>query len=211
MRGLVRAGLWDAGFYRRQVGEVGDLLRHYALAGRFAGVWPHPWFDPAWHAAREGVALAEAAGAFVRRGLGPRDALRMRQGAALGEAVPAGRVVVGIVTYDTPGWMLARVLRSVRIAGEGLDVEVVVLDNGGESGVEGVRLVESRGNVGFGAAQNRLMGLAFSEGAGHYLALNPDAALHPGALRGVVADVRGGGGAGAGGGAAVSGGAHQTV
>jgi GT2 family glycosyltransferase len=40
-------------------------------------------------------------------------------------------------------------------------------------------VLPSGGNVGFGAGHNRLMRAAWERGATHYLAMNPDAALHP--------------------------------
>jgi GT2 family glycosyltransferase len=40
----------------------------------------------------------------------------------------------------------------------------------------------TQGNVGFGAAHNRMMRQAFDAGAEVYIALNPDGALHPDAL-----------------------------
>ena len=43
-------------------------------------------------------------------------------------------------------------------------------------------MLPTAGNVGFGAAHNRLMQAAWDQGAAYYLALNPDAALHPDAL-----------------------------
>ena len=77
-------------------------------------------------------------------------------------------------------------LRSVDVAARraGVGVEVVLLDNGGPSSAAapGVRVLPTGGNVGFGAGHNRLMSDAWRRGAAHYLALNPDAALHPDAL-----------------------------
>ena len=62
-----------------------------------------------------------------------------------------------------------------------------MIDNGGPSSDAiaeraDVRVLATGGNVGFGAAHNRLMQAAFREGAAHYLTLNPDGALHPAAL-----------------------------
>ena len=186
---LLRHGLWDPAFYRGQRPELAapglDLLRHYALAGRFQGLWPHPWFDPAWHAARAGARPEDAVLHFLSRPgpNGPAMALRERQLEALGDALPPGRVVVGIVTYDTPPERLARALRSVRVAATeaGAEAGILLLDNGDPSEAE-VRRLPGGGNVGFGAGHNRLMATAFTEGAAHYLALNPDSALHPAAL-----------------------------
>ena len=191
---LVRRGKWDEAFYRRQrvdlADPVIDALRHYALAGRYEGLAPGGWLDPAWYAAREGVALSEAPWHALRSGRpgSAAAARRVRQVAALGTVLPKGRVVVGVVTYNNSGAELQRAVRSVEISARrnGVNAEVVLLDNGGPASgavVSGaVRVAPSRGNVGFGAGHNRLMGEAFESGASHYLAMNPDAALHPDAL-----------------------------
>ena len=194
-RAVMRAGLWDAAFYGGQVPELApgtDLLRHFVQAGCAQGLSPHPSFDPAWYAARAGIPAGDAVRHYLgdgrARGLppGPRAALRAEQARHLGDALPPGRLGVGIVTYETPPEVLARVLRSVDVAARraGVGVEVVLLDNGGPSSAAapGVRVLPTGGNVGFGAGHNRLMSDAWGRGAAHYLALNPDAALHPDAL-----------------------------
>ena len=66
----------------------------------------------------------------------------------------------------------------------GIAPTVFMLDNGGpvSAALADVAVLPTSGNVGFGAGHNRIMERAFSLGATHYLALNPDAVLHPGAL-----------------------------
>lgn len=189
---LVRQRRWDEGFYRAQRADLAnpvlDALRHFALAGRFEGLAPGPWLDPAWYAGQTGVPLAEAAWDALRTGRpgNAATARRERQRAALGTVLPKGRLVVGVVTYDNPPGELQRLLRSIRLsaAQAGLAPEVLVLDNGGpaSTAMAGVRVLPSVGNVGFGAGHNRLMAAAFGGGADWYLAINPDAALHPAAL-----------------------------
>ena len=196
-RALLRHGLWDPAFYRTQRADLADPaldpLRHYVLAGHRQGLSPHRSFDPGWYAAREGVTVAEAPMHYLTHGLaqdrppGPAALLRARQAAALGRDMPPGTLAVGIVTYDTPAETLRRAVRSVGIAAAraGIAPRLLLLDNGGPaSGAvpDGAEVLESRGNVGFGSGHNRLMTEGFADGAAHYLALNPDAALHPDAL-----------------------------
>ena len=192
IRDVVQAGFWDPDFYRTQRPDLGDpaldLLRHYALLGRTEGLSPHPSFEPAWYAAQAGVPLTDAALHYLRHRLPPSRlaALRARQAAALGQALPPGRLAIGIITFNTPPETLRRLLRSVRVAADqaGIEPAVTLLDNGGPASdaVPGVEVLPTGGNVGFGAGHNRLMAHGFAGGAAHYLALNPDAALHPGAL-----------------------------
>ncbi len=199
IRALLRQGLWNAAYYAEQRAELGqpglDLLRHYALVGRFEGLSPHPSFDPAWYAAREGIPLAEAPVHYLMRERdpgrlpGPAALLRLRQAETLGHALPEGRLVIGIVTYESPPAMLARAVRSVLVAADaaGIRPGLSMIDNGGPAsaaatGLAEIRVLPSVGNVGFGGGHNRLMEDAFAGGAAHYLALNPDAALHPEAL-----------------------------
>lgn len=109
-----------------------------------------------------------------------------------GRAIAAGsRVTLGIVTYnnDEPTLRLAvgAAIQSLRSAGLPLEGSVLLLDNGGDSSAavpegEMVRRLLSAGNVGFGAAHNRLMAEAFAAGADLYIAVNPDGVLHPDAV-----------------------------
>lgn len=105
------------------------------------------------------------------------------------------KVAVGIVTYNTSTSELLRAIDSVRLAmmHAGLDTNqcLYVLDNGNSSDAVApssplIVRCESRGNVGFGSAHNRLMGAAFKKGADTYIALNPDGALHPEAIKGLL-------------------------
>ena len=161
---MMRTGQFDPAFYQAQtvLPPGADLLRHYAEHGRAAGIPPNP-----------------------------HTALRWRQSQALGAELPPSRLrshrlLVGIVTYDTPPATLQRAVRSVQIAASraGIRADLLLLDNGGPSGaaITGAGILPSAGNVGFGAGHNRLMQAAWDRGADHYLALNPDAALHPDAL-----------------------------
>lgn len=189
---LLRHDRWDDRFYRAQRPDLADpaidTLRHYALAGRFEGLAPGPWIDPAWYAAQAGIPLAEAAWHALRSGrpATPAEARSARQRAALGTVLPKGRLAVGVVTYDNPPHALQRLLRSIHIsaAQAGIAPDLLAIDNGGpaSAAMPGLRVLPSAGNVGFGAGHNRLMAAAFDGGADWYLAINPDAALHPAAL-----------------------------
>lgn len=122
----------------------------------------------------------------------PRTSTHAKAQAAalgLGLAVPKLRVAVGIVTFDSPAAQLRRAVASAQLAARhaGCGLSVLTVDNGGPSsaGVADMMLLPplpTAGNVGFGAAQNWLMAAAFAGGADVYVALNPDAVLHPGAL-----------------------------
>jgi hypothetical protein len=192
-RGLAPHPCFNPAHYIRQIPAAsGNPLGHYLAHG---AADPNPDFDSAWYRARYGIgnanplvhSLTQNQGRCTSRRQGA--ALRVRQAAALGDALPPGRLAIGIVTYDTPAPMLHRVLRSVRVsaAGAGIDPAILLIDNGGPSsaaaqGEPGLRVLPTEGNIGFGAGHNRLMRAAFDAGAAHYLALNPDAALHPSAL-----------------------------
>ena len=192
VRLLLRHGFWDAAFYRAETPDLRpgtDLLRHYLTKGRFAGLRPVARLDPAWYAETHGVPVAEAALHYLVQGAtGPTnatEALRARQAAALGTALPGGTLAIGIVLFNTPPPMLERLLRSVAVAAERAELapRLLAVENGMPGPKpDGVRLLPSEGNVGFGSAHNRLMAAAFADGAAHYLALNPDATLHPDAL-----------------------------
>jgi GT2 family glycosyltransferase len=105
-----------------------------------------------------------------------------------------GRVSIGVVTYNNP---VSELRRSLAAALAALDAHapgtgvVHVIENGEATTDEclrhpRIRVCESAGNIGFGAAHNRLMSLAFGSGATHYLALNPDGVLHPGAVQALM-------------------------
>lgn len=104
---------------------------------------------------------------------------------------PPRHVVVGIVTYNTPISDLRRIVSSSSIAMSVAKVaaqsSILLIDNGEATdaalGAEfPTQFLPSEGNVGFGAAHNRLMHRAFSEGAEVYIAANPDGAFHPEAI-----------------------------
>ncbi len=170
-------------------------LGHYLAHGKGD---PNPDFDAAWYRARHAIGDANPLVHHLVNTPGQEtngrriQALRARQSQALGTGLtlsPDTRLVVGIVTYQTPAPMLARALRGAdaAAAAAGIDAAVLLLDNGGPSSAAvlprpGTRVLPTAGNVGFGAGHNRMMCAAFEDGAQYYLALNPDAVLHPSAL-----------------------------
>lgn len=97
-------------------------------------------------------------------------------------------VTVGIVTYNTPVTDLQRIVASAKLAlaravgrTEG---RIFLLDNGvvTDSIIDSdatVHRLPSCGNIGFGAAHNRLMKSAFDAGSAVYIAANPDGLFHP--------------------------------
>ena len=181
---------FDPAHYVAQVPAAAtNPLGHYLANGDGD---PNPQFDTAWYREhhRPGAAnpLLHWLGLPDRPETNGRrvETLRARQRASLGDALPPGRTAVGIVTFDNAAPVLERAVRSVAIsaARAGLEAAVLLLDNGGpaSAAVCGVRVLPTAGNVGFGAGHNRLMQAAFADGATHYLALNPDATLHPDAL-----------------------------
>ena len=97
---------------------------------------------------------------------------------------------VSIVSWNTRE-LLDQCLGSVCATADGLDFEVVVVDNAsGDGSVEMVResypqavLVANSDNVGFASANNQA--LAVSTGR-HFLLLNPDTICRPGALARLV-------------------------
>ena len=97
---------------------------------------------------------------------------------------------VVLVNYRTDE-VLAECLASLAKAGGGLELEVIVVDNGAtlaggglRDRFPGVRLVENAGNVGFAHAANQ--GIGFARGR-HVLCLNPDTVVHDGAVAAMVA------------------------
>lgn len=98
-------------------------------------------------------------------------------------------VRIGVVSYNNSDAQMTRVIGSARKAlthgGFAADGRVMVMDNGQPSaaaGIQGVTVLPPEGNIGFGAAHNRLMKRAFAEGADLYIAANPDGAFHPEAV-----------------------------
>lgn len=101
------------------------------------------------------------------------------------------KVFVGVVTYNNTERQVARIVksasRSLECAGLKAAGRVLLIDNGSSSesathGDDAVAYVPSEGNIGFGAAHNRLMKNAFENGADVYIAANPDGAFHHAAI-----------------------------
>jgi GT2 family glycosyltransferase/SAM-dependent methyltransferase len=121
-----------------------------------------------------------------------RQKLASAQARALGihlRRAPS-EIVVGIVTYNTSRADFLRLIASARLAmtrGGALGGRILFIDNGEPTDRSGtddplVRELASSGNIGFGAAQNRMMKAAFDDGAAVYIAANPDGAFHPDAI-----------------------------
>ena len=172
-------------------------LRHYLAHG---DADPHPDFDTRWYRARYSPPGTPPIGNPLvhhlttgTRHTNPRpiQALQAAQARALGHdltpgLIEAAHLAIGIVTFDTPAPMLARVLRSIRVSARhaAITPKILIIDNASPSAPPdpAIHILPTAGNVGFGAAHNRLMQAAFDQGATHYIALNPDAAIHPAAL-----------------------------
>src|SRR5581483_4203855 len=125
------------------------------------------------------------------------DERRIRD-ANLGLGAPLRRtaVAVGVVTFTNPCADLKRSLLSAHLALQqpalALDAVILAIDNGAPTDPTlladyRIRTVESEGNIGFGAAHNRLMAAAFGGGADYYIAANPDGAFHPDCIAALVA------------------------
>ena len=100
----------------------------------------------------------------------------------LGRAVDCSVVIVNYHSDE----VLAECLASLAKTAGGVEVEVIVVDNGAtlagggfRERSPGVRLVENPGNVGFARAANQ--GIRLARGR-HVLCLNPDTVVHDGAL-----------------------------
>jgi GT2 family glycosyltransferase len=103
-------------------------------------------------------------------------------------------MAIGVVLYRTRHEDAKRLVRSCGVAAEEVrdaQTQLLMIDNSGEiPGSTGnfvssqlrITHVRSHGNIGFGAAHNRLMEQAFAGGCTHYIAVNPDGFLHPLAL-----------------------------
>jgi len=100
-------------------------------------------------------------------------------------------VSIIIVNWNTRE-LLLNCLSSVFATASGLDVEIMVVDNGSEDGsvgavreqFPGVTIIQNNLNLGFARANNQ----ALARAAGRYLLLlNSDAALTEGSLQGLVA------------------------
>ncbi len=128
----------------------------------------------------------------------PREIVDRLQHRALGcdlEVDPTAKVCIGIVTYNNTTAQLRRVVESARKtlerAGLAAQGRISIIDNGAPSeillrdakiGGDDLHYLPSGGNVGFGAAHNRLMADWFAAGGEYYLATNPDGVFHPDAL-----------------------------
>jgi GT2 family glycosyltransferase len=101
-------------------------------------------------------------------------------------------VRIGIVSWNTAA-LLERCVDSIPAASEGLDADVVVVDNASGDGsaaameARGVRVIRNRVNVGYARAINQAL-TAAGEGRPEVLvALNPDTVAPPGSLTCLVA------------------------
>jgi len=104
------------------------------------------------------------------------------------------KIGIIVVTYE-PGETLASFLDSVAGAYHG-PAEVVLADNGSTDGSieaaeqrEGVGLVRTGGNLGFGTAANRGAAVV-DRSAEFFLVANPDVVLHPGSIDALVRAAR---------------------
>ncbi len=113
---------------------------------------------------------------------GLRTAVRS---ASLGHGADPGKLktAAGIVTYNNDQNQLQTCLKSIDAA-----ETIFVWDNGARvelAASPANRIVQlgGEGNLGFGAGHNRLMKLAFDQGADLYVCINPDGYLKPGSLQ----------------------------
>lgn len=99
----------------------------------------------------------------------------------------AGRLALGVVTYNNGPAQLAHLLRSVELSAAAAAgraaVEVYAIDNGAESAwpasTVALRKAEPVGNVGFANGMNILMAAAFADARTRwFLCVNPDGVLH---------------------------------
>ena len=106
------------------------------------------------------------------------------------------KLIIGVVTFNNSPKQIAQLIKSIELANENLkdlpvELEIFVVDNGQKTQWTEVNLpivrFDSKGNVGFGNAMNRLMTTAFGDSATNwFLCLNPDGALHRKALRELI-------------------------
>jgi len=99
-------------------------------------------------------------------------------------------VTISIVSYNSKN-VIADCISSLIETTQGINIEIVVVDNCSEDGSAGlvkslfphVRLIENRENIGFGRAHNR----SFRVSRGKYfLVLNPDTIVFPNAIQKMV-------------------------
>jgi GT2 family glycosyltransferase len=120
------------------------------------------------------------------------------QAAAFGlnlEILSSTNVFAGIVTYNNDAEAICRIIKSTCAAflHAGLESSgrILIVDNGDKTNLNAtddlaVKCLSSQGNIGFGAAHNRLMAEAFRLGADIYIAANPDGAFHHKAIAAIV-------------------------
>lgn len=105
------------------------------------------------------------------------------------------KVVVGIVTFNQTDLELQQLAAtaSQALASHFCDPQsqILFMDNGRVTEPAlapggKVSYLPSRGNIGFGAAHNLLMGEAFGKGADLYIAANPDGRFHPDAIEELI-------------------------
>ncbi|MFM0328578.1 rhamnan synthesis F family protein [Paraburkholderia strydomiana] len=131
----------------------------------------------------------------------PRRLAALVQQRALGAHVKVPndfKVALGIVTFNNLQSELQRALEAARVslqeAGLPTAGSLFLIDNGDTTAIDEfipgfVKRVPSEGNIGFGAAHNKLMRAAFSDSADIYVAVNPDGVLHPAAVGSLVKTV----------------------
>ncbi len=118
------------------------------------------------------------------------------QNLGLNSAPPQVRkIIVGIVTFNQTDLDLRQLAATAAqaLASPSCDTksEILFMDNGNatEHATDpGGRIsyLPSRGNIGFGAAQNSLMDEAFARRADLYIAANPDGRFHPEAIEELI-------------------------
>lgn len=110
---------------------------------------------------------------------------RQRRVLGLDLPPPALSIAVGVVTHNNDGEQLRRCFASAQMALSRAagSFRLMVMDNGAPSKAHpGADRLDGSGNIGFGAAHNRLMKEVFAGGADVYVAANPDGAFHPDCL-----------------------------
>jgi GT2 family glycosyltransferase len=99
-------------------------------------------------------------------------------------------VTISIVSFNSKN-VIAECISSLIETTQGINIEIVVVDNCSEDGSAGlvkslfpnVRLIENRENVGFGMAHNRSFRLSKGK---YFLVLNPDTIIFPNAINKMV-------------------------
>lgn len=182
-----------------QAAKLGmEPLSHYVACGEREGLRPIATFEADWYASQNPDVEERglpAFGHYLLFGHGEHRApmpdwkqyLDAHRRPVLGadRAVRAAAVGIGVVTYNNDAAQLERCLLSARLAYRG--ALILLIDNGAASGEKmSAGRVPSKGNIGYGAAHNILMGEAFAKGAEYYIAANPDGAFEPGCIRALL-------------------------